>query len=418
MTSVTVPHELEVHLDSPDFGGDAVVGQLRRIGGGAGVRVSFGFDSQWLGRGYSVTLDPALGQYHGHQYPPGIGLFGIFSDMAPDRWGRTLLQRRETARARNEGRRVRVLDEWDYLTEVSDTSRMGALRLRDPDSQRFLSDDPRPIPPVARLRELEHYARRAERNEPLSPNEEAEEIAELVAPGSSLGGARPKANFRDADGTLWIAKFPSDSDTWDVAAWEFVLNRLAAESGIVVPRSKLITLAGKQRTFVAQRFDRSEAGRRLYASAMTLTGRHDHERGSSYLDIAQAVTQYGEPSAINADLEQLFRRVIFNVATGHRDDHLRNHGFLGRPRGWRLSPSFDLNPMPRDSQHAIALDEHDHTPDLDLALSTSHYYRVTPARSEAILHEVRSVVGRWRSVAADNNIARDDIELMANAFVD
>ena len=218
-------NETEVHLDSPDFGGDAVVGRLRRVRGGSGSLVSFGFEPQWLDRGYSLVLDPDLPRFAGDQYPRDRSLFGIFSDMAPDRWGRTLLQRREAALARKEGRRPRVLEEWDHLIQVSDVSRMGALRLFEPDSQRFLSDDPRPIPSIADLRQLQHFARQAEQDEPLSPREEEEEIAMLVAPGSSLGGARPKANFRDVDGTLWIAKFPSHTDGWDVAAWEFILNR-------------------------------------------------------------------------------------------------------------------------------------------------------------------------------------------------
>jgi serine/threonine-protein kinase HipA len=410
--------ELDVHLDSPDFGGDVVVGRLRRAGDRAGSLVSFGFDPGWLSRGQSLILDPELGQFEGDQYPRDNRLFGILSDIAPDRWGRTLLQRRESARARREGRRVRALDAWDYLIQVSDVSRMGALRLRTPNSQRFLSDDPQPIPPIARLRQLQHFARRTETGEPLSPSDEEEEIAMLVAPGSSLGGARPKATFQDADGTLWIAKFPSSSDTWDAAAWELVLHRLAANSGVTVPATRLVTLAGKQRTFVAQRFDRTGAVRHLYASAMTLTSRRDHDPDGSYLEIAQAITQFGDPATINQDLEQLFRRVLFNVTTGNRDDHLRNHGFLGEPRGWRLSPGFDLNPAPNTRQHAIALDATDHTPDLALVMATARTYRVTPVRAHAILDEVRSAVGQWRSVAKENDIRADEIDLMANAFVD
>jgi serine/threonine-protein kinase HipA len=418
MTDLIETQELRVHLDSPDFGGDVVVGHLRRDRGASGPPVAFGFDTAWFDGGHSMTLDPELGPFPGNQYPRRTRLFGVFSDIAPDRWGRILLQRRETARARREGRRARALDDWDYLTEVSDLSRMGALRLWDPSSQRFISDDPQPVPPLARLGQLQHFAGRAERGEPLSPNEEEEEIAMLVASGSSLGGARPKATFQEADGTLWMAKFPSSSDAWDVGAWEFVLHRLAVESGVTVPPARLLRLADEQRTFVAQRFDRTDAGRHLYASAMTLTGRTDHDAEASYLDIAQAITQFGEPAAIGADMEQLFRRVLFNVAAGHRVDHLRNHGFLGGPRGWRLSPSFDMNPMPNNTHHAIALDEVDHTPDLPRVMSTSRTYRVTPARAEAMLAEVRGAVGQWRSVARQNHIARDEIDLMANAFLD
>lgn len=408
---------LEVHLDSPDFDGDTVIGQLRRVQGGSGPLVSFGFEPSWVAQRYSLVLDPDLPVFAGDQYPRDRPLFGIFSDIAPDRWGRLLLQRRETALARKEGRRVRMLDEWDYLIEVSDVSRMGALRLYEPESQRYLSDNPNPIPPITRLRQLQHFARRAEQGAPLSPREEEEEIAMLVAPGSSLGGARPKATFQDDDGTLWIAKFPSHSDRWDVAAWEFILNRLATEAGVTVPETRLMTLAGQQRTFVAQRFDRTGPNRHLFASALTLTRRHDHDPEASYLDIAQAITEYVDPAAINTDLEQLFRRVVFNVMTGHRDDHLRNHGFLGGKRGWRLAPSFDLNPMPANVQHAIALDALDHTPSLETVMSTARTYRVARARASAILAEVRTAVGGWRTVAINNKVSRDEIDVMENAFM-
>jgi serine/threonine-protein kinase HipA len=189
------------------------------------------------------------------------------------------------------------------------------------------------------LRRLQYYAQRAERGERLTPKEEDEEIALLVAPGSSLGGARPKANFRAADGTLWIAKFPSRNDAWDVGAWEFALSQLAEAAGISVPRADLLELAEGHRTFTAQRFDRTSGGRRLYASAMTLVGVRDNEP-ASYPEIAEAIAQFGsgDRDAIDHDLEQLFRRAVFNVITANRDDHLRNHGFLGDPRGWRLSP--------------------------------------------------------------------------------
>jgi len=407
---------LEVHLDSPDFGGDALVGLLRRVRGGPEAVVSFRFDKTWLQRQHPLVIDPDLGQFEGDQYQSDGRLFGIFSDTAPDRWGRMLLQRRETAHARREQRRVRALDEWDYLAAVSDSSRMGAVRLVEPESRRFLADDPRVIPPIARLRQLEDFARRAEEGRSLNPKEEEDEIAILVAPGSSLGGARPKATFHADDGQLWMAKFPSASDEWDVAAWEFVLHRLAAESGISVPTARLVTLAGKRRTFLAQRFDRTGGSRHLYASAMTLTGRRDHDTDASYLDIAQAITQFGQPTTISADLEELFRRILFNVATGNRDDHLRNHGFLGGPRGWRLAPSFDLNPTPTNRQHAIALDAGDHTPDLELVMSTARDYRLTLARATAILSEIQSAVSRWRAVAQTSEIPGDEIDLMATAF--
>jgi serine/threonine-protein kinase HipA len=362
-----------------------------------------------------LVLDPSLGLYQGEQYISD-GLFGIFTDIAPDRWGRTLLQRREAASARRERRRPRTLDDWDFLLGVSDELRMGALRLADPSNGQFISSDEATVPPTARLHQLQYYAQKAERGEQLTPKEEDEETALLVAPGSSLGGTRPKANFRADDGTLWIAKFPSRNDSWDVGAWEFVLNRMAREAGITVPESGLLELAEGHRTFTAQRFDRTSAGRRLYASAMTLVGKRDNEP-ASYPEIAEAIAQFGsgDRNAIDEDLKQLFRRAVFNVITANRDDHLRNHGFLGTPRGWRLSPAFDLNPVPTKPEHAIALDEGDHTPDLDIVRQTAGYYRIKPPQAEAIIREVHEAVGAWRRVATRMGIHRDETEMMATA---
>jgi len=323
--------------------------------------------------------------------------------------------RREAAMARREGRRPRILDDWDFLVGVGDELRMGALRLADRIDGLFVCSEAVGVPPLAVLRQLQHYAQRVERGERLSPKEEDKEIALLIAPGSSLGGARPKANFRGDDGGLWIAKFPSRNDDWDVGGWEYVLNRLAEAARISVPESGLHELTKGHRTFTAKRFDRISNGRRLYASAMTLVGKRDLE-SASYLEMAEAITRYGDPSAINEDLVELFRRVVFNVMTAHRDDHLRNHGFLAGLGGWRISPAFDVNPIPTSSEHALALDEGDHTPSLDLVRQTAVYYRIKPDVAERILREVREAVKAWRNVAADAGIDGDEIEMMADAF--
>jgi serine/threonine-protein kinase HipA len=408
--------EVVVYLDAEDFGPVGEIGTLRRARRAATSVVSFTFAANWLRLRHRLALDPSLGLYEGEQYSSD-SLFGIFTDTAPDRWGRTLLQRREAAAARREQRRPRTLDDWDFLLGVSDELRMGALRLADPRNGQFISKDHAAVPPTARLRQLQYYAQRAERGEQLTPQEEDEEIALLVAPGSSLGGARPKANFRADDGRLWIAKFPSGNDRWDVGAWEFVLNRMASEARISVPESGLLELTEGHRTFTACRFDRTAAGRCLYASAMTLVGKSDNEP-ASYPEIAEAIAQYGsgDRDAIDEDLQQLFRRAVFNVITGHRDDHLRNHGFLGTPRGWRLAPAFDLNPLPNKSEHTLALDEGSYTPDLDLVLQTSGYYRIKRRQAESIITEVREAVSPWRRVAAQVGIRRDETELMAAAL--
>jgi serine/threonine-protein kinase HipA len=294
-------NDIVVHLDAAIFGPISEIGRLRRARRGATSVVSFAFAADWLGQRHRLVLDPSLGLYEGEQYAADA-LFGIFTDIAPDRWGRTLLQRREAADSRRQGRRPRTLDDWDFLLGVSDELRMGALRLADPSTRQFISDHETTVPPTARLRRLQFYAQRAERGERLTPQEEDEETALLVAPGSSLGGARPKANFRADDGTLWIAKFPSRNDAWDVGAWEFVLHQLAGAAGISVPHIDLLGLAEGHRTFTARRFDRRTGGRRLYASAMTLVGKRDNEP-ASYPEIAEAIAQYGsgDRDAIDGD---------------------------------------------------------------------------------------------------------------------
>ena len=407
--------EVIVHLDASDLGAPRALGSLRRARKGTVVDVAFSYDSSWLAADDSFDVDPGLGRYEGDQRTRHGGLHGIFSDTAPDRWGRLLLERREAQAARREGRRARTLDEWDFLVGVSDELRMGALRFARPDDGEFLAVGSPTVPPTARLRELQHYAELAERGAPLSDAEAEAEVALLIAPGSSLGGGRPKANFRGDDGALWIAKFPSRDDRRDVGAWEFVLNQLAGAAGIAVPETQLLELRGAYRTFCGRRFDRVGAGRRLFASAMTLTQKRDGE-AASWLDIVEAIERYGDPSAIEQDLEQLFRRAVFAVIAAHRDDHLRNHGFLRATNGWRLAPAFDLNPLPDKAEHTIAFDDQVRAPDPALVRETARYYRLTDRRAEAVEDEVRAAVVRWRESARSLAIPRDEIDLMGSVL--
>jgi serine/threonine-protein kinase HipA len=404
---------VDIHLDAPELGSRRRIGVLARERSGAQSVISFAYEPDWVADPAGFPIDPSLPLFEGEQYPSALP--GVLADAAPDRWGRTLLERREALAARREQRSRRYLDEWDFLVGVSDGERMGALRLARPDGGGFVADEGLPVPPVTRLRELEELAREAEEGRLPAGDEEQRWIAMLLAPGSSLGGARPKASFRAEDGTLWIAKFPSREDREDVAAWEYVLCRLAARAGIHTPTAKLLRLGSLHGTFCSRRFDRGESGRRLYASAMTLTGGRDHA-DASYLDLARAIVEHADPDAIADDLRQLYRRVAFNVMTADRDDHLRNHGFLRGPRGWRLAPAFDVNPQPSKPEHSLALDASIRLPDLDLVRETAPLYRLTLAEAEAIISEVAGAVADWREEAAAAGIPREEAERLAPAF--
>jgi serine/threonine-protein kinase HipA len=404
---------LLVYLDAQEFAPMQRLGSLTRERAASRRVVSFAYEPQWLAASDAFALDPALPLYEGEQY--SVTLPGIFSDAAPDRWGRTLLERREALMARRERRRPRRLDDWDFLVQVNDATRMGAVRLVRSDNGAFVDDAPLSVPPSTHLRELEHWARELEGGLPRATTDEERWISMLIAPGSSLGGARPKANFRGEDGALWIAKFPSQEDRHDVGAWEYVVTHLAADAGIDVPEAGLLRLGSTYRTFTARRFDRSGGSRRLYASAMTLAGKRDNDN-ASYLDIAQAIERSGDPGRIVADLEQLFRRAAFNVLVANRDDHLRNHGFLRSNRGWRLAPAFDVNPTPEKLEHALALDGTLRVPDIEVVRETAPLYRLSGASADEIVADVRRAVGGWRKAAGGIGIPREEIERLADAF--
>ncbi|MGE5282035.1 MAG: type II toxin-antitoxin system HipA family toxin [Chloroflexota bacterium] len=401
-----------VHLDAPELGSRRAVGTLARERSEAKSVFSFAYEAGWIETAAAFPLDPALPLFEGDQYASALP--GAFADAAPDRWGRTLLERREALRARRAEGPPRRFDDWDFLLAVDDRTRMGALRLARSDHRDYVAADALPIPPVARLRELEHWARELEEGLSDEMSEEDRWVAMLVAPGSSLGGARPKASFADGD-DLWIAKFPSSEDRHDVGAWEYVLSGLAEGAGIEVPEAKLMPLGSTYRTYCAKRFDRMGAERRLYASAMTLAGRRDNE-DASYLDIVRAIVERGDADAIAIDLEQLFRRLVFNLLTGNRDDHLRNHGFLRTAGGWRLAPAFDVNPSMTRQEHSLAIDGTVRIPDLDLARDTARHYRLSAARAQQLIGEVSDAVGRWPELARQVGLPRDEIARVGIAF--
>jgi serine/threonine-protein kinase HipA len=402
---------LEVWLDS-DLGPAAQVGVLSHDRG----QVRFRYEEGWLGDARAFSLDPGLMLDANPFFPkPESGNFGIFLDSSPDRWGQTLMKRREALQAKDERRVARTLYAWDFLVGVQDVTRQGALRFRLAGEQAFLDNDERAAPPATTLRDLEAVAieltsRRIDDLVALR-----RWLAVLVAPGASLGGARPKANFTDVDGSLWIGKFPARDDDRDVGAWENVLHVLAGKAGIDVPAARLLRLNNDFHTFCVKRFDRVEGTRRFYASAMTLLGK-DQSEGTSYLELAQFIREQGVGAHAAADLEQLFRRVAFNVAVGNRDDHLRNHGFLLSSMGWRLAPAFDVNPNVDKAEHVLNIDDVDNRPSLAAVSSTAAYYGLTQDRGNALIEEVLTAVDDWRAQARRERIAAADIEVTAAAF--
>ena len=410
--------EAAVYLDTREAG-PRQVGWLRRAGSGQRADVSFEYTQEWIDSAEAFSIDPALNLVVGEQRRRTGGLHGIFDDAAPDRWGRRLLERREAQRARSERRRARALDEWDFLTGVSDRTRMGAIRLAQGPGGPFIDDEALEVPPKTDLRTLESVAASLERGDRASDDEVRRWLEQLLAPGASLGGTRPKATFANEDGDMWIAKFASPKDRRDMGAWEYVQTRLAERSEISVPETELLSLGEGYRTFAAKRFDRAAGHRVHFASGMTLLDQRDHPEGVGYLDLASAIERYGPPTrtAIDSDLEQLFRRAVFAALAGHRDDHLRNHGFLHDGRGWRLSPAFDLNPIPDKHEHELNFDGRSTLPDLEPILATAPLYRLSDASARAVTDHIRSAVASWREVARDIGLGRDEQDLMAPAYI-
>lgn len=402
---------LEVWLDC-DLGPPCLVGTLANDRG----QIRFRYEPTWLADSRAFALDPDLSLDASPFFPkPELGNFGVFLDSSPDRWGQTLMKRREAMQAKLDKRTPRNLYAWDYLIGVQDLTRQGALRFRLVGTEQFLGNESMAAPPVTTLRELEAVAFELSSRRIDDLNALRKWLAVLVAPGASLGGARPKANFTETDGTLWIGKFPARDDDRDVGAWEFVAHTLAAKAGVDVPPARLVRLNNDFHTFCVQRFDRVNGMRRFYASAFTLL-RKQHSEGTSYLELAQFLRSQGDGAQVPKDLEQLFRRVAFNVAVGNRDDHLRNHGFVLGANGWRLAPAFDVNPNTDKAEHVLAIDDVDNMPSLAVVLGTAAFYGLTPERAWLILDEVVRAVDGWRDAAKRAGIGAADIELTESAF--
>jgi serine/threonine-protein kinase HipA len=378
---------------------------------------AFGFEyaQDWVQSKEQLLLDPDIGWFTGPQFPIGKENFGVFLDSMPDRWGRTLMKRRAALLAKETGSPVPTLYDIDFLLGVQDESRMGALRFKTDPTGPFLSDSTQySVPPISSIRELQQAAQVIESD---ANNIDIKKwLAILVAPGSSLGGARPKANVLDEQGHPWIAKFPSQHDDIDKGAWEFLLYKLALAAGIVMAESKIMKVSGNH-TFLTKRFDRVNGERVHFASAMTMTGNSEETLKThtpSYLDLAEFIRFSG--ANIKTDLPQLWRRIVFHIAVSNSDDHLRNHGFLLTPSGWILSPAYDLNPSTDKEGLALNIDMDNNALDFELAMNVGQYFQMTPKEMEDVLKQVKKVVGDWKKVANQIGISRHEQTLMEAAF--
>lgn len=374
---------------------------------------TFRYDEAWLRSPVRFALEPALQMDTApHHTTAEKSLFGAIGDSAPDRWGRALMMRAEARLARIAGEQAPTLWEADYLLLVDDETRQGALRFAAQEGGPFLCEatDHR-TPPLIELPALlaasEHV---------YDEVETEEELRLLLAPGSSLGGARPKASVRDRDGHLAIAKFPHHNDRIQTVLWEAVAFRLATAAGIQTATARIERAAGRP-VFLLRRFDREGSVRRPFLSAMSMLGATDHET-RSYLEIADAIQRYG--AAPTDDLHELWRRIVFSILISNTDDHLRNHGFLYEGnQGWRLSPAYDLNPVPVQFRPRILstlIDEQSGEASLELALSVAEYFRLSPPQARQIASAVGQAVSRWKQEAAAQGIPTAEIETVASAF--
>ena len=329
------------------------------------------------------------------------------------------MRRREAAKARYEGRSEQRLFETDYLLGVYDGARMGALRFKLDEDGPFLNDNREMAsPPWSSIRDLEQISLRLEQEDVIEDPEYLKWLTILIAPGASLGGARPKASIVDNDGSLWIAKFPSRNDQGDSGGWEIVTSELAIDAGIKMAESKAQKFSSSHYTFLTRRFDRTDNGERIhFASALTMLGYkdgQDHTDGAGYLEMVEFLISHG--ADVNRDLEELWRRIVFSICVSNTDDHLRNHGFILTGGGWVLSPAYDINPVETGTGLKLNISSSDNSLDLDLAMEVSEYFRLDRTKASLIMEEVKSAVRNWRFAANKYGITRSDQESKAIAF--
>nr|WP_224745971.1 HipA domain-containing protein [Neiella litorisoli] len=395
-----------------------LIGLLSYSDSSRGGVFSFSYDKAFLTSAYRLQIDPILTLHSGELYNDEADKnFRAFLDSSPDRWGRILMQRRAAIEARKGIRATSRLNELDYLLGVHDSYRMGGIRFKRAGSDAFLDDNSEfAAPPMASLRELEYAAMQIEKDDNIDSDEYYRWLKMLISPGSSLGGARPKACVTDEQGHLWIAKFPNLNDTHDLGAWEMVCYELALAAGVDMFPSEIRQFSSGHHTFLTKRFDRDGENRLHFSSAMTQLQYYDGEQsqGASYLEIAEFISNCGAQT--EADLAQLWRRIVFNIAVSNTDDHLRNHGFLLTKKGWKLSPAYDLNPIV--GKHGLHLNITDASNALDyqLAFDVKEFFRLSQAQATQIYDEVLVAVKQWQSVAKQLGLSRAEQTMKQSAF--
>ena len=398
-------------LDKPELIGRLTYERLRGNG-----TYGFSFDNYWLKNHSDILISEEVGNFSGFQYSQEEHVFGFVSDTLPDRWGRRLLERKEQTEAIEEKRPKRTLYSYDYLVGIDDFLRMGALRLKkDPDGEFLNSDSRLIVPPLTSIKELTIAAQEYEKSDEANELPEEKWIRQLAHPGTSLGGARPKANVVDEKEHLWIAKFPSRKDVYDMALWEHLCHMLAKEAGINVAETNLIP-AGNDgyHALLSKRFDRTDDGKRIhFASAMTMTGLTDgdnHETGHGYLDIVDFIIK--GCCDVDENLNELYRRVAFNICVGNSDDHFRNHGFLLTKKGWTLSPAYDLNPTDSMTQ-SLLIDNDSNESSLRRLQTACDDYYISSETAEQIISEVTTAIGRWETIAKNLHISNEEMNRFA-----
>lgn len=404
-----------VYADFPPYHSE-LIGKLYVSGTKGREFYSFEYDEEWIS--HEVTfLDPDLKLYKGRQYVnDDKNIFGLFADSCPDRWGRLLMKRKEAVRAKKANEKPKKLSESDFLLGVYDQARMGGLRFKTERDGDFLSNDKEfATPPWTSLRKLEQAAAAFENGD---DGLEEKWLKQLIAPGSSLGGARPKASVMAPDGSLWIAKFPSKNDEENTGAWEMVVHDLAVICGLDVPEAKVEKFSKLGSTYLAKRFDRKGEQRIHFSSAMTMLGKKDGAGavdGSSYLEIASFLKANG--AAPKKDLLELWKRIVFSMAVSNTDDHFRNHGFILSQEGWILSPLYDVNPDIYGDNLSLNVNADDSRIDFDLAVESAVYYGVAEIQAVQIVDDIKQAVcDNWRNIAKKYGISRGEIERMEPAF--